>query len=142
MAARILLEWSLLAGLPFSLRTSPYLFNLFAKGIQFVVGANDCICTPFSTVHYLDGFLGIGHPRVNPAIYEQRFQAACDALGFQIKHSKSAADTTVQFVRGQSWTQAIRGWPGIRDWPGNGGPFAESATGLATIQRSKNYLSN
>ena len=45
-------------------------------------------------------------------------------------------------VRGQSRTQAIRGWPGVRDWPGNGGPFAESATGLATIQKSKNYLSN
>ena len=35
--------------------------------------------------------------------------------------------TTVS-VRGQSRTQAIRGWPGIRDWPGDGGPFTESAT--------------
>ena len=48
----------------------------------------------------------------------------------------------VRPVRDQSRTQAIRGWPGIRDWPGDGGPFAESATGLATIQKSKNYLSN
>ena len=45
-------------------------------------------------------------------------------------------------VQGQSRTQAIRGWPGIRDWPGDGGPFAESATGLGTIQKSKNYVSN
>ena len=28
---------------------------------------------------------------------------------------------------------AIHGWPGVRNWPRNGGPFAESATGLATI---------
>ena len=38
--------------------------------------------------------------------------------------------------------RAIHGWPGIRDWPGDGGLFAESATGLATIQKSKNYLSS
>ena len=38
--------------------------------------------------------------------------------------------------------RAIYGWLGVRDWPGNGGPFAESATGLATIQKSKNYVSN
>ena len=37
------------------------------------------------------------------------------------------------YVWGQSRTLAIHGWPGIRDWPGNGGPFAESATGPKQI---------
>ena len=31
----------------------------------------------------------------------------------------------------------IHGWRGIRDWPGDDGPFAGSATGLATVQKSK-----
>ena len=48
-------------------------------------------------MHYLDDFLGIGRPGVNPATYEDRFQAACDALGVKIKHSKSVTGTTVQF---------------------------------------------
>ena len=59
--------------------------------------------------------------------------------GVAVRAPKEGAEKS---VRGQSRTQAIRGWPGIRDWPGDGGPFAESATGLATIQKSKNYLSN
>ena len=45
----------------------------------------------------MDDFLGIARPRVNPTIYEHRFQATCNALGFQTKHSKSVTGTTVQF---------------------------------------------
>ena len=90
-------QYWLVCFLPFGLRTSPYLFNLFAKGIQFVAEANDHIHASFSAVHYLDDFLGIARPGVNPTIYEHRFQAACNALGFQIKHSKSVTGTTVQF---------------------------------------------
>ena len=83
--------------LPFGVRTSPYLFDLFAKGIQFVIEADDRIRASFSAMHYLDDFLGIGRPGVNPTIYEERFQAACDTLGVQTKHSKSVTSTTVQF---------------------------------------------
>ena len=83
--------------LPFGLRTSPYLFDLFAKGIQFVIEADDCIHASFSALHYLDDFLGIGRPGVNPTIYEDRFHAACDTLGIQINHSKSVTGTTAQF---------------------------------------------
>ena len=39
-------------------------------------------------------------------------------------------------VRGQSRTQAIRGWPGVRDWPGNSGP---SADGLAFPTKTKTF---
>ena len=75
----------------------PYIFDLFAKGTQFIVEVDDCIRASFSALHYLDDFLGIGRPRVNPTIYKDRFHAACDALGVQINHSKSITSTTIQF---------------------------------------------
>ena len=42
-------------------------------------------------------------------------------------------------VPGQPRTQAIHGWPGVRGWPGNGGPSTESADGLAFLTEMKTF---
>ena len=42
--------------LPFGLRTSPFLFDLFAKGLHFLVEAAPYIQQNFSVIHYLDDF--------------------------------------------------------------------------------------
>ena len=45
-------------------------------------------------------------------------------------------------VPGQPRAQVIRGWPGVRRWPGNSGPSTESADGLAFPTKTKNFLGN
>ena len=75
--------------LPFGLRTSPFLFDLFAKGLHFMVEAAPVIRQNFLVIHYLDDFFAAGCPGVNPDIYESRFSSICSTLGIRIKESKS-----------------------------------------------------
>ena len=74
--------------LPFGLRTSPYLFNQFVKGIQFVIEADDRINASFSAVHYLDDFLGIGRPGGNTAIYNTVFRKLVMPWVFELSIAK------------------------------------------------------
>lgn len=83
--------------LPFGLRISPFLFDLFAKGLHFVIEAAPAIQQNFSVIHYLDGFFAAGRPGVDPKIYESRFSNVCSALGIRIKVSKSITGTTADF---------------------------------------------
>ena len=83
--------------LPFGLRTSPFIFDLFAKGLHFLLEAEPAIAQSFSILHYLDDFFAAGLPGVSPSIYESRFANLCMALGLPIKESKSVTGTTAEY---------------------------------------------
>jgi hypothetical protein len=82
--------------LPFGLRTSPAIFDLFASGLDWIL-ASERGWT--SLLHYLDDFLAVLPPQ-QPLIqrYKQDFQSICDDLGLQVKDAKSEEGTTVSFL--------------------------------------------
>ena len=82
--------------LPFGLRTSPFLFDLFAKRLHFMIEAAPAIRQSFSVIHCLGDFAA-GRPGINPNIYESRFSNICSALGIRIEGSKSITGTTTDF---------------------------------------------
>ena len=67
--------------LPFGLRTSPFIFDLFAKGLHFMIEAAPAIKQNFAVIHYLNDFFAAGHAGVDPSIYESRFSDICSTLG-------------------------------------------------------------
>jgi hypothetical protein len=80
--------------LPFGLRTAPYIFDLFAKALHWIL---DCQATPeFETIHYLDDFLGVGSASAAPQ-FDHQFEWICNRLGLRIKESKSITGTTADF---------------------------------------------
>ena len=83
--------------LPFGQRTSPFIFDLFAKGLHFLVEAAPDIHKNFSLVHYLDDFFAACRPGADPTVYEIRFATICSILGIRIKESKSITGTTADF---------------------------------------------
>ena len=83
--------------LPFGLRTSPFIFDLFAKGLHILLEADSSINRLFSIVHYLDDFFAAGLPGVNPTIYESCFSKIYTELGLLIKESRSITGTTVDY---------------------------------------------
>jgi hypothetical protein len=80
--------------LPFGLRTAPYIFDLFAKALHWIL---DTQATPeFETIHYLDDFLGVGPASAAPE-FSHQFARTCNRLGLRIKESKSITSTTADF---------------------------------------------
>jgi hypothetical protein len=82
--------------LPFGLRTAPYIFDLFAKALHWIL---DSQANPeFDTIHYLDDFLGVGPPGTAAADeFGHQFEEICNRLGLRIKESKSITGTTAEF---------------------------------------------
>jgi hypothetical protein len=85
--------------LPFGLRTAPYIFDLFAKALHWIL---DSQASPeFETIHYLDDFLGVGPAGVGPASaaseFSRQFEYICNYLGLRIKESKSITGTIADF---------------------------------------------
>jgi hypothetical protein len=82
--------------LPFGLRTAPYIFDLFAKALHWIL---DTQASPeFGTIHYLDDFLGVGPPSsAATAEFSHLFERTCNRLGLRIKESKSVTGTTAEF---------------------------------------------
>ena len=63
--------------LPFGLRMSPFIFDLFAKGLHFMIEAAPAIAQNFAVIHYLDDYFTAGYAGVKPSIYESRFSDIC-----------------------------------------------------------------
>src|SRR3954449_4135450 len=65
--------------LPFGLRTAPFIFDLFASGLQWILenkyGWNDLF-------HYLDDFLAILPPLSDTERCGTEFEEICAELGF------------------------------------------------------------
>ena len=73
--------------LPFGLATSPFLFNLFAEALHWIL---DFVYSQALT-HYLDDFLLVGGDST-------LFGKLCSFLGFEEKLSKSIDGTVVDFT--------------------------------------------
>ena len=74
--------------LPFGLRTSPFIFNLFAEGFHWIMES----VFSRSLVHYLDDFLFIDEPDPN------FFGALASFLGFTERIDKRQDGTIVEFL--------------------------------------------
>ena len=82
--------------LPFGLWTAPRIFNYFAEGLHWILQSR----STGAIIHYLDDFLAVvsaaGSTRVQE--YGQCFQETCDTLGLEVKLSKNAFGTTIEFL--------------------------------------------
>ena len=74
--------------LPFGLSTAPFLFNLFAEGLHWILEHT----YSQSLVHYLDDFLLIGGND------DALFARTCNYLGLEEKTSKSVDGSVVDFT--------------------------------------------
>jgi hypothetical protein len=74
--------------LPFGLRTAPFLFNMFAEGLHWILE----YLYNQSLVHYLDDFLLVGGED------ESIFTAVCNHLGLEEKASKAMDGHVVDFT--------------------------------------------
>jgi hypothetical protein len=90
--------------LPFGLRTSPYIFDLFATGLHWIL-ENEFGWS--SILHYLEDFLAIIPPTQNADLYAHDFARLCEDLGFRIKEKKSTMGTTANFLGLEIDTQAM-----------------------------------
>lgn len=79
--------------LPFGLRTSPYLFDLFAKGLNWML-----INAEWRTLHYLDDFFTVLESDLLADAYEKHFATLCTALGLKVNEEKNVRGTLVEFL--------------------------------------------
>ena len=83
--------------LPFSLTTVPFIFNLFAEGLNWLLSA----LLPFATVvHYLDNFIAIIPASIGSLYkaldsFKKIYIPLTNALGIPCNDSKDAAGTIV-----------------------------------------------
>ena len=81
--------------LPFGLRTAPFLFDLFAKALNWILIA---VLWWATILHYLDDFFAILPPHANADAYAHQFDQVCSDLGLTINHSKDIMGTTADFL--------------------------------------------
>ena len=81
--------------LPFGLRTSPFLFDLFARALNWIMIA---VLGWSFVLHYLDDFFAILPPQANAEAYCHDFDAVCSQLGLIINHSKDIMGTKADFL--------------------------------------------
>jgi hypothetical protein len=90
--------------LPFGLRTSPYLFDLFSTGLHWILQH----CYGWQEIlHYLDDFLSVISAtehrnqealKLSVESYGTTFDTLCTELGFKVRHRKSQSGTTTEFL--------------------------------------------
>ena len=81
--------------LPFGLRTAPFLFDLFAKALNWILIA---VLRWTVILHYLDEFFAILSPTANASTYGQQFDELCAQLGLSVNHSKDITGTIANFL--------------------------------------------
>ena len=81
--------------LPFGLRTSPFLFDLFAKALHWIMVA---VLYWGIVLHYLDDFFAILTPYDDPIVYANQFDQICSDLGLSVNHSKDIMGTIADFL--------------------------------------------
>ena len=79
--------------LPFGLRTSSFIFDLFAKGINWILVVQNWL-----VLHYLDDFLAIVKTSEEASRYESAFDTLCDELGMRINASKGETGQICDFL--------------------------------------------
>ena len=81
--------------LPFRLRTAPFIFDLFAKGLHWILVAK---LGWTIVLHYLDDFFAILSPQADHELYSQQFTLVCSELGLSINNSKNVTSTVTVFL--------------------------------------------
>ena len=81
--------------LPFGLRTSPFLFDLFARALNWIMVA---VLIWLFVLHYLDDFFAILPPQADAKAYCRDFERVCNDLGIIINHSKDVEGTKADFL--------------------------------------------
>lgn len=78
--------------LPLGLRTAPFVFDLFAKGLNWIL-----VDAGWQIIHYLDNFLAVLEG-AEADKYELFFRYVCTQLGLTINEKKSARGTLAEFL--------------------------------------------
>ena len=81
--------------LPFGLRTAPFIFDLFAKGLHWILVAKLGWAT---VLHYLDDFFAVLSPQADHELYMQQFTHIYSDLGLRINTLKDVASTVAVFL--------------------------------------------
>lgn len=81
--------------LPFGLRTSPFIFDLFAKAVNWILIA---VLHWAVVLHYLDDFFAILPSWADAQAYCSQFDKLCDDLGLSINHTKDILGTIADFL--------------------------------------------
>lgn len=81
--------------LPFGLRTSPFLFDLFAKGVNWILVA---VLQWSVVLHYLDDFFAILPSGADADAYGRQFDKLCGELGLMVNHTKDILGTIADFL--------------------------------------------
>ena len=81
--------------LPFGLRTAPFLFDLFAKALNWILIS---VLGWTIILHYLDDFFAILSPTDDAVAYGQQFDDLCAQLGLTVNHSKDIMGTIADFL--------------------------------------------
>ena len=81
--------------LPFGLRTAPFLFDLFAKALNWILRA---VLGWVFILHYLDDFFAILSPDADAIAYGQQFDKTCAELGLSVNHTKDIMCTIADFL--------------------------------------------
>ena len=77
--------------LPFGLRSSPYIFDQFAIGLQYIMESMGCT----NVEHYLDDFFSCGPPNDNTCQNNlDIMQEACEKTGFEVNPEKVSKPST------------------------------------------------
>jgi hypothetical protein len=81
--------------LPFGLRTAPFLFDLFAKALHWM------LMHLFGwriLLHYLDDFFAVLLPFTDASLYQKEWDLLCGLLGLQSNEKKRQSGTRVEFL--------------------------------------------
>ncbi len=80
---------------PFGLRTAPFIFDPFAKGLNWIL-----MDAGWQTIHYLDDFLAIleGGLNIDADKYELFLYYLCNQLSLSINIKKNARRTLAEFL--------------------------------------------
>jgi Reverse transcriptase (RNA-dependent DNA polymerase) len=81
--------------LPFGLRTAPFLFDLFARALHWILVA--VLLWPH-IFHYLDDFFAILPPSADATRFESEFDGLCVDLGLKVNTKKNVRGHNAQFL--------------------------------------------
>ena len=81
--------------LPFGLRISLFLFDLFARALNWILIA---VLNWSFVLYYLDDFFAILLPQADTEAYYSDFDTICSQLGLVVNHSKDIIGTKADFL--------------------------------------------
>ena len=81
--------------LPFDLRTAPFLFDLFAKALHWILIV---ICDFRIVLHYLNDFLIIMKFLIDSESFKKTWQHICEILDLETNQKKKKFDTKLEFL--------------------------------------------